>query len=646
MAATPLKFVQKVGSGSNKVNKVVSTTTDKAFSAAGQVSSMLSVAGSIGQSVGLPVDVTSMQQAFDKQIENVQKAIAIEESITKAISDLSNLSILKDSLSNMLQNALLSNGLVASIQEAIDKIKGLSIDQIKEQLEEQQPGAVEATEDYIDSTLSPIPETDSTKYNGVTRRLHAMFSTATERILEDDSEGNLFTGIAAMAVGTIHSELSNAFDEIDNLGQNIDDGFEKLNKLFKIAKTGKGNLTEIADIFSSLPTTCNSVKGDVLNIQRLAKGSGFSDYRMQNVKNKLESIIGTLPDLKIEKSRSGNRWTDVSNACSQIKGKLNQIDNVTDNVVNLKNNFMGSAERIKPPDSTYTGIYKQLDTLSNKSKLFKSLVDKGDSRARDCYNDVKYDINRILAALSDIEKYTKNNGTGKMLGKLAKADAKIGGFLSKLDEKVIKPIGTVCDCMDTLSYTAKFAKNTADKLTSLFYNPKSMKDEEINRLAAVTPVMQERAKVATSVATNALIPALATTGSFNPGLSEATKVYMDTVKQTAPAAMDAMKKADMDSFTSTVLNPSQITTAGQIASKIQSFVAANGSSFTVQDLADISTLANMFEAQNQQELLELEMQNVSEQREAAKEEAETYEKTKLIPMKQLAQKVEEKHANV
>lgn len=640
MAGTPLKFVQKVETGNGKVNKVVSTTSEKASSVAQGAKSLLSTAGAIGQSVGLPVDVTTIQKAIDDQIKNVQKAMAIEESITKAITDLSNLSVLKDSLSNMLQNALVNNGLVTSIQEAIDKIKNLSLDQIKDQLEEQQPGSVEAVEDYVDSTLSPLPDNDSLKYTGPTKKLHAMFRSATEKIMEDASDGNLFTGIASLAVGTMYSDLTEALDNIESVGQNINDGFDKLNSLFKIAKTGKGNLTQIADIFSSLPATCTAVKGDVLNIQRLAKSTGFSDYRMQNVKDKLQDIIGTLPDLNIEKSRSGNRWDDVSSACNQIRSKLGQVDQVATNVVNLKANLTNSADRIKPPDSVYTGIYKQLDTLSNKANLFKDLVNKGDSRARDSYNDVKYDIHRILAALNDIEKYTKNNGAGKMLNKLAAADAKIGGFLSKVDEKVLKPLGTVCDCVDTLSYTAKFVKNTAGKLTSLFYNPKTMKDEEVARLQGVSSVMQERAQVAVSAASGALIPAIALTGNFNPELSEKTKVYMDTVKNTAPAAMEAMKKADMNSFTSSVLNPSQITVAGQIASKLSAFVAANEATLTVQELADISTLTNMFEAQQMQQLLELEMNNVSEQREAAKEEEQLYIDTKMTPLKEMAQKLE------
>ena len=566
--------------------------------------------GSIGIASVNPIaglDLSPVIEALDKQIEDVDKATKIEESISKAISDLSaiqQLSAIKDLVTSILTKFGLCKDKAAA----------------EKMMEDADSEIGEATEDYVDSTITTLPDTvNNSRYGQIAGRLHGIFRSATEHILENSGEGNLFAAIASIASSSLSEKLEDITDDIEKAQTDINNAFGKVNKLFSIIKTGKGNIKNVADIFSTLPDDCQNIKSQVLNLQRLSRNKGFSDYRANSIIDKVSSILKDFPDLKIEKANNRNKWDSISNACDQVQNKIKKASTATDNLINLKNNFMGMAERVKPTNAEFTGIYKDIDKLASSANSFVSLVKTGDKRARTAYNETKYQLNRILVGLSRFQKYSKNNSADKMINKLAKADAKVSKYLSKLDENVMKPLETVSDCINTVDYASKFVNKTADKLTSLFYNPDKMKPNEVARLETVSKVMENRAIKACSTAMNAINPAAAVVRTFSPVIDEKTQAYLETVEQTSSAAMDAIKNADMGSFSNIVSDFTQITLGGQVASKLSSFIENYKDQLTLSEIADISSLLSIFKAREKQELTVHNQTNVAEQREATKE---------------------------
>ena len=613
-------------------NKLKSTTVSSGQKVTSGILSR--TAGNLGVSTvdkltGL--DLSDVIEAIDKQIEDVQKAMKIEESISKAISDLSSIQQVA-TIKDLVTSILTKFGLCKNEGEA------------RQMMEDANSEIGEATVDYVDSTITALPDTvNNSRYGGIAGRLHGVFRSATENILENNSDGNLFTAVSSMASAALLDKLDSITDDVENIESGINGAFGKINKLFTLIKTGKGNIKDIADIFVGLPNDCLTIKSEVLNLQRLSRNKGFSDYRANSIIDKVAAILRGFPDLKIEKANSRNKWDNLSSICNQVQYKIDKASATTDNLINLKSNFMGMAQEVKPSNAEYTGIYKDLDKLVVSANSFVSFVKTGDNRARNAYNETKYQLNRILVGLSRFQKYTKNNSTDRMLSKLAKADAKVGSYLSKLDDNVMKPLVTVSKCINTIDYAAKFANNTADKLTSLFYNPDKIKPNEIARLETVSKIMENRAMTACSTAMNALNPAAATVRSFSPSIDEVTQTYMETVKQTSSAAMNAINNADMSSFTSIIKDFTQITLGGQVAAKLSSFVESNKAYLTVAEIADISSLTNMYKAREKQELTVHSQTNVAEQREEIKEKNEKLINEKLKKQREKAKELQQSY---
>ena len=584
---------------------------------------------SVNQLTGL--DLSDVVEAIDKQIEDVQKALKIEESISKAISDLSS-----------LQQVAAIKDLVTSILTKFGLCKDKAA--AEKMMEDVNSEINEATVDYVDSTITALPDTvNNSRYGQIAGRLHSIFRSATENILENSGEGNLFAAVASIASNSLSEKLENITDDIENVQTGINSAFGKVNKLFSIVKTGKGNIKDVANIFKTLPDDCRNIKSEVLNLQRLSRNKGFSDYRANSIIDKVSSILKDFPDLKIEKANNRNKWDNISSVCDQVQYKISKASSATDNLINLKDNFMGMAEEVKPTNAEFTGVYKDIDKLASSANSFVSLVKSGDSRARTAYNETKYQLNRILVGLSRFQKYSKNNSISKMRDKLAKADAKVGKYLSKLDENVMKPLETVSSCINTVDYAAKFVNKTTDKLTSLFYNPDKIKPNEIARLETVSKIMENRAVQACSTAMNAINPAAAVVRTFSPVIDEATQTYVETVKQTSSAAMNALKNADMSSFSSILKDFTQITLGGQVAAKLSSFVENNKAYLTIAEISDISSLTNMYKAREKQELTVHSQTNVAEQREEIKEKNEKFINEKLKKQQEKAKELQQSH---
>lgn len=620
------KFIQMVKKGNDTVTKVTSGVS-------GTVNLARTSLTSIGSSLPFPVDTSQIAEAFDKVEGNVSKAMQIEESISKSIQDLSKLQNLKEALKTTLTSALLDNNIVKTLKEAIDKITGLSKDELKAEIDKLQPGTSDAIEEYIDSTLTPLPDTASKKYTGVTGKLHALFTSTVDRLLDSDGEGNFFTGIASMAVGSLSSELNSTFDDMQKLGDNITGSFNNLHSIFNIIKTGKGSVKDVSSLLQSLGRNAKNVKSDVLEIQRLMRTTGFSDFRMRSAKEKLSSILGDLPDFDIEKRRGLNKWESVIDGCQQIKRKMNQMERCTDNVINLKNAFTGMAEEYKPSDTEFSNIYKRIDKLASKTDMFSKFLDKGDDRVRDCYNDIRNDAYSLLHALDNLGRFTggKKGRFNKYYDKISKADSKIGKFMSKLEDKVLTPVKTVNTCIDTVSYAAKFIGNTANKLSSMFYKPKTVNIEEVERLEKVSEVMEARAGSAIAAASGGLVQAIAVTASFKPTLDSDTVEGLKTIAETAPAAAEALKNADMGMFSEVVKDPTKLTKSGIIASRMAEFAAKYGLDMTLQELADLATVTSFFNAEQEMELLNLSTMTLD--RDEGKEQQQKYLDEKVTPLK-------------
>ena len=563
-------------------------------------------------SVASGLDLSAVEKALDKQIEDEQKSISIEESISKAITDLSSIQQVT-AIKELVTSILTKFGLCKNKAEAEQMIADADSE------------ISEATVDYMDSTITALPDAvNNSEYSGIAGRLHSIFRSATENILENSGEGNLFAAVASIASSTLSEKLEDITDDIEDVQSGINNAFNKVNKLFTIVKTGKGNIKDVADIFSTLPDDCLSIKTEVLNLQRLSRNKGFSDYRANSIIDKVASILKNFPDLKIEKADSRNKWDNLSSICDQVQYKIKAADTATGNLINLKNNFMGMAREVKPSSAEYTSIYKDLDKLASSANSFVSFVKNGDSRARTAYNETKYQLNRILVGLARFQKYSKNNNVDKMITKLAKADTKVSKYLSKLDDDVIKPLETVSNCINTVNYAAKFVNRTADKLTSFFYAPDKIKPNELARLETVNKIMENRAIKACSTAMNAINPAAAVVRTFSPAIDEATQTYIETVKQTSSSALQAIENADMDAFINIIKDYTQITLGGQVASALSSFIEKNKEMLTISEIADISALSSIYKAREKQELITHSQTNVAEQREESKEKSEKF----------------------
>lgn len=612
-------------------NKLKSTSVSTGQKITSKVLSR--TAGNLGvaaASKAAGIDLSPIIEALDKQIEDIDKATKIEESISKAISDLS-----------ALQQVSAIKDLVTSILTKFGLCK--DSDEAKQLMEDSNSEIGEATVDYVDSTITALPDTvNNSRYGGIAGRLHGIFRSATENILENSGDGNFYTAVASIATAALSEKLENITDDIENVQTGINSAFGKVNKLFSIIKTGKGNIKDVASIFETLPNDCTNIKSQVLDLQRLSRNKGFSDYRANSVIDKVTSILKDFPDLKIEKANGRNKYDNISSVCNQIQYKINRASTTTDNLINLKNTFMGMAGEVKPTNAEFTGVYKDIDKMASSANAFLSYVKQGDSRARTAYNDTKYQLNRILVGLSRFQKYSKNNSISKMQDKLARADSKINGFLSKLDDKVMKPLDTVADCINTVDYAAKFVNKTADKLTSLFYNPDKINGIEVARLETISKVMENRAVTACSSAMNAINPAAATIRSFTPAIDEATTAYIETVKQTSSAAMDAIKNADMSSFLGVVQDFTQITLGGQVAAKLSSYIENNKTLLTLSEVSEISSLVSMFKAREKQELTVHSQTNVAEQREETSEKNANFKK-ELEKQKDKAKEIMNNH---
>ena len=119
-----------------------------------------------------------------------------------------------------------------------------------------------------------------------------------------------------MASAALLDKLDSITDDVENIESGINGAFGKINKLFTLIKTGKGNIKDIADIFVGLPNDCLTIKSEVLNLQRLSRNKGFSDYRANSIIDKVAAILRGFPDLKIEKANSRNKWDNLSSICN------------------------------------------------------------------------------------------------------------------------------------------------------------------------------------------------------------------------------------------------------------------------------------------------------------------------------------------
>ena len=278
-------------------------------------------------------------------------------------------------------------------------------------------------------------------------------------------------------IGRINKLSAQTFDEIESLGDTIDDIIEYI------------------------------VDGDEYIKEKIAELSAQTDTRINNVYDYLISADNKLKD---ELSKSASSYTDTK--VDEVNSRVNSLSATTkENIDKLYSDVKDSENKLKDEISKSASSYTdtKVDAVNSRidslSATTKEAIDKVYSDIKDSENKLKDELTSISSAYTDsqiedvnyrIDKLTQDtSGSTTDLGnKINELDSKIDSLSASTKEELSSAVNDLNDKIKESADDILFKSSayTDSSITSLSGSVKNVTDELANEIAIVSSDTKSR----------------------------------------------------------------------------------------------------------------------------------------------------------
>ena len=278
-------------------------------------------------------------------------------------------------------------------------------------------------------------------------------------------------------IGRINKLSAQTFDEIEALGDTIDDIIEYI------------------------------VDGDEYIKEKIAELSAQTDTRINNV---YDYIISADNKLKDELSKSASSYTDTK--VDEVNSRVDSLSATTkENIDKLYSDVKDSENRLKDEISKSASSYTdtKVDAVNTRidslSATAKEAIDKVYSDIKDSENKLKDELTSISSAYTDsqiedvnyrIDKLTQDtSGSTTDLGnKINELDSKIDSLSASTKEELSSVVNDLNDKIKESADDILFKSSayTDSSITSLSESVKNVTDELANEIAIVSSDTKSR----------------------------------------------------------------------------------------------------------------------------------------------------------
>ena len=278
-------------------------------------------------------------------------------------------------------------------------------------------------------------------------------------------------------IGRINKLSAQTFDEIESLGDTIDDIIEYI------------------------------VDGDEYIKEKIAELSAQTDTRINNVYDYLTSADNKLKD---ELSKSASSYTDTK--VDEVNSRVDSLSATTkENIDKLYSDVKDSENKLKDEISKSASSYTdtKVDAVNSRidslSATTKEVIDKVYSDIKDSENKLKDELTSISSAYTDsqiedvnyrIDKLTQDtSGSTTDLGnKINELDSKIDSLSASTKEELSSAVNDLNDKIKESADDILFKSSayTDSSITSLSESVKNVTDELANEIAIVSSDTKSR----------------------------------------------------------------------------------------------------------------------------------------------------------
>ena len=278
-------------------------------------------------------------------------------------------------------------------------------------------------------------------------------------------------------IGRINKLSAQTFDEIESLGDTIDDIIEYI------------------------------VDGDEYIKEKIAELSAQTDTRINNVYDYLISADNKLKD---ELSKSASSYTDTK--VDEVNSRVNSLSATTkENIDKLYSDVKDSENKFKDEISKSASSYTdtKVDAVNSRidslSATTKEAIDKVYSDIKDSENKLKDELTSISSAYTDSQIEDVNYRIDKLIQDTSGSTTDLGNKINELDSKIDSLSAStkeelssaVNDLNDKIKESAddilfKSSAYTDSSITSLSESVKNVTDELANEIAIVSSDTKSR----------------------------------------------------------------------------------------------------------------------------------------------------------
>ena len=272
-------------------------------------------------------------------------------------------------------------------------------------------------------------------------------------------------------IGRINKLSAQTFDEIELLGDTIDDIIEYI------------------------------VDGDEYIKEKIAELSAQTDTRINNVYDYLTSADNKLKD---ELSKSASSYTDTK--VDEVNSRVDSLSATTkENIDKLYSDVKDSENSLKDEISKSASAYTdtKVDAVNSRidslSATTKEAIDKVYSDIKDSENQLKDELTSISSAYTDSQIEDVNYRIDKLIQDTSGSTTDLGNKINELDSKIDSLSAStkeelssaVNDLNDKIKESAddilfKSSAYTDSSITSLSESVKNVTDELANEIAIVS----------------------------------------------------------------------------------------------------------------------------------------------------------------
>ena len=278
-------------------------------------------------------------------------------------------------------------------------------------------------------------------------------------------------------IGRINKLSAQTFDEIESLGDTIDDIIEYI------------------------------VDGDEYIKEKIAELSAQTDTRINNV---YDYIISADNKLKDELSKSASSYTDTK--VDEVNSRVNSLSATTkENIDKLYSDVKDSENKLKDEISKSASSYTdtKVDAVNSRidslSATTKEVIDKVYSDIKDSENKLKDELTSISSAYTDSQIEDVNYRIDKLIQDTSGSTTDLGNKINELDSKIDSLSAStkeelssaVNDLNNKIKESAddilfKSSAYTDSSITSLSESVKNVTDELANEIAIVSSDTKSR----------------------------------------------------------------------------------------------------------------------------------------------------------